>query len=71
MGQQELGKLNLQALAEILFDNENNITKIHVSEYQERHSISGLIGSPPGYVGYDESGQLTEARRRNHIQLYS
>ena len=65
MGPTGVGKTELaKALAEILFDNENNITRIDMSEYQERHSISRLIGSPPGYVGYDESGQLTEAIRR-------
>ncbi len=65
LGTTGVGKTELaKALAEILFDNENNITRIDMSEYQERHSISRLIGSPPGYVGYDESGQLTEAIRR-------
>ena len=53
-----------KALAEVLFDNENNLTRIDMSEYQERHSVSRLIGAPPGYVGYDEGGQLTEAVRR-------
>jgi ATP-dependent Clp protease ATP-binding subunit ClpB len=65
LGTTGVGKTELaKALAELLFDNENNITRIDMSEYQERHSISRLIGSPPGYVGYDESGQLTEAIRR-------
>jgi ATP-dependent Clp protease ATP-binding subunit ClpB len=65
LGTTGVGKTELaKALAETLFDNENNITRIDMSEYQERHSISRLIGSPPGYVGYDESGQLTEAIRR-------
>ena len=65
LGTTGVGKTELaKALAEILFDNENNITRIDMSEYQEKHSISRLIGSPPGYVGYDESGQLTEAIRR-------
>jgi len=50
-------------LAEFLFDDENYITRIDMSEYQERHSVSRLIGAPPGYVGYDEGGQLTEAVR--------
>tara|TARA_A100001015_G_scaffold23121_1_gene26177 strand:- start:3288 stop:5894 length:2607 start_codon:yes stop_codon:yes gene_type:complete len=65
LGTTGVGKTELaKALAELLFDNENNITRIDMSEFQERHSISRLIGSPPGYVGYDESGQLTEAIRR-------
>ena len=65
LGTTGVGKTELaKALAELLFDNENNITRIDMSEYQERHSVSRLIGSPPGYVGYDESGQLTEAIRR-------
>jgi len=53
-----------KALAEFLFDDENYITRIDMSEYQERHSVSRLIGAPPGYIGYDEGGQLTEAVRR-------
>jgi len=53
-----------KALAEFLFDDENLITRIDMSEYQERHSVSRLVGAPPGYVGYDEGGQLTEAVRR-------
>lgn len=53
-----------KALAEFLFDDENNMTRIDMSEYQERHSVSRLVGAPPGYVGYDEGGQLTEAVRR-------
>jgi len=53
-----------KALAEYLFDDENAITRIDMSEYQERHSVSRLVGAPPGYVGYDEGGQLTEAVRR-------
>jgi ATP-dependent Clp protease ATP-binding subunit ClpB len=60
VGKTELGK----ALAEFLFDDENQMTRIDMSEYQERHSVSRLIGAPPGYVGYDEGGQLTEAVRR-------
>ncbi len=60
VGKTELAK----ALAEFLFDDENLITRIDMSEYQERHSVSRLIGAPPGYVGYDEGGQLTEAVRR-------
>ncbi len=60
VGKTELAK----ALAEFLFDNEQAIVRIDMSEYQERHAVSRLIGAPPGYVGYDESGQLTEAVRR-------
>ena len=60
VGKTELGK----ALAEFLFNDENMITRIDMSEYQERHTVSRLIGAPPGYVGYDEGGQLTEAVRR-------
>jgi ATP-dependent Clp protease ATP-binding subunit ClpB len=51
-------------LAELLFDDENSMTRIDMSEYQERHAVSRLVGAPPGYVGYDEGGQLTEAVRR-------
>jgi ATP-dependent Clp protease ATP-binding subunit ClpB len=59
------GKTELaRALAEFLFDDESNIVRIDMSEYQERHTVSRLIGAPPGYVGYDEGGQLTEAVRR-------
>jgi ATP-dependent Clp protease ATP-binding subunit ClpB len=65
LGTTGVGKTELaKALAEVLFDNENNMVRIDMSEYQERHSVSRLIGAPPGYVGYDESGQLTEAIRR-------
>ena len=65
VGSTGVGKTELaKALAEFLFDNENHITRIDMSEYQERHSVSRLIGAPPGYVGYDEGGQLTEAVRR-------
>lgn len=53
-----------KALAEFLFDDEHLITRIDMSEYQERHSVSRLVGAPPGYIGYDEGGQLTEAVRR-------
>ena len=60
VGKTELGK----ALAEFLFNNDQAMVRIDMSEYQERHSVSRLIGAPPGYVGYDESGQLTEAVRR-------
>jgi ATP-dependent Clp protease ATP-binding subunit ClpB len=65
LGTTGVGKTELaKALAEFLFDDENNLTRIDMSEYQERHSVSRLIGAPPGYVGYDEGGQLTEAVRR-------
>lgn len=65
MGTTGVGKTELaKALAEILFNDENMITRIDMSEYQERHTVSRLIGAPPGYVGYDEGGQLTEAVRR-------
>ncbi len=55
---------------EFLFNDENMMVRIDMSEYQERHSVSRLVGAPPGYVGYDESGQLTEAVRRKPILLY-
>ncbi len=65
LGTTGVGKTELaKALAEFLFDDENSMVRIDMSEYQERHSVSRLIGAPPGYVGYDESGQLTEAVRR-------
>lgn len=65
LGTTGVGKTELaKALAEYLFDDENNMTRIDMSEYQERHSVSRLVGAPPGYVGYDEGGQLTEAVRR-------
>ncbi|MBQ4216263.1 MAG: AAA family ATPase, partial [Bacteroidales bacterium] len=65
LGPTGVGKTELaKALAEFLFDDENLMTRIDMSEYQERHSVSRLIGAPPGYVGYDEGGQLTEAVRR-------
>lgn len=65
LGTTGVGKTELaKALAEFLFNDENQITRIDMSEYQERHSVSRLIGAPPGYVGYDEGGQLTEAVRR-------
>ena len=65
LGTTGVGKTELaKALAEFLFDDENLITRIDMSEYQERHSVSRLVGAPPGYVGYDEGGQLTEAVRR-------
>ncbi|MBE6215829.1 MAG: AAA family ATPase [Bacteroidales bacterium] len=65
MGTTGVGKTELaKALAEFLFNDENMMTRIDMSEYQERHSVSRLVGAPPGYVGYDEGGQLTEAVRR-------
>jgi len=65
LGTTGVGKTELaKALAEYLFDDENSMTRIDMSEYQERHSVSRLIGAPPGYVGYEEGGQLTEAVRR-------
>jgi len=65
LGTTGVGKTELaKALAEFLFNNENSMTRIDMSEYQERHAVSRLIGSPPGYVGYEEGGQLTEAVRR-------
>ncbi|HDH03133.1 MAG TPA: AAA family ATPase, partial [Actinobacteria bacterium] len=65
LGSTGVGKTELaRALAEFLFDDERAITRIDMSEYMEKHSVSRLIGAPPGYVGYDEGGQLTEAVRR-------
>jgi ATP-dependent Clp protease ATP-binding subunit ClpB len=65
LGTTGVGKTELaKALAEFLFNDENMITRIDMSEYQERHSVSRLVGAPPGYIGYDEGGQLTEAVRR-------
>jgi len=65
LGTTGVGKTELaKALAEFLFNDENMMTRIDMSEYQERHSVSRLIGAPPGYVGYEEGGQLTEAVRR-------
>jgi len=65
LGPTGVGKTELaRALAELLFDDERAITRIDMSEYMEKHSVSRLIGAPPGYVGYDEGGQLTEAVRR-------
>lgn len=65
LGTTGVGKTELaKALAEYLFNNENNMVRIDMSEYQERHSVSRLVGAPPGYVGYEESGQLTESIRR-------
>ena len=65
MGKTELGR----ALAECLFDDERAVVRIDMSEYQEKHTVSRLIGAPPGYVGYDEGGQLTEAVRRRPFSV--
>ena len=66
LGPTGVGKTEIaKTLAEALFDNENNIIRIDMSEYMEKHSVSRLIGAPPGYVGYDEGGQLTDAVRRS------
>ena len=66
MGQTGVGKTELcKAIAEAMFDDENNIVRIDMSEYMESHSVSKLIGSPPGYVGFEEGGQLTEQVRRH------
>ncbi|GAA4456277.1 ATP-dependent chaperone ClpB [Rurimicrobium arvi] len=65
LGTTGVGKTELaKALADVLFDDDNMMTRIDMSEYQEKHSVSRLVGAPPGYVGYDEGGQLTEAVRR-------
>ena len=65
LGPTGVGKTELsKALAEALFDTEDNMVRLDMSEYMEKHSVSRLIGAPPGYVGYDEGGQLTEAVRR-------
>jgi ATP-dependent Clp protease ATP-binding subunit ClpB len=65
LGTTGVGKTELaKSLADFLFNNENNMVRIDMSEYQERHTVSRLVGAPPGYVGYEESGQLTEAVRR-------
>jgi len=70
LGTTGVGKTELaKALAEYLFDDEHMMTRIDMSEYQEKHSVSRLVGAPPGYVGYDESGQLTEAVRRKPYQV--
>ncbi|NNE29017.1 MAG: AAA domain-containing protein [Saprospiraceae bacterium] len=70
VGPTGVGKTELaKALAEVLFDDEKAITRIDMSEYQERHSVSRLVGAPPGYVGYDEGGQLTEAVRRKPYSI--
>ncbi len=65
LGTTGVGKTELaKALADYLFDDENMMTRIDMSEYQEKHTVSRLVGAPPGYVGYEEGGQLTEAVRR-------
>ncbi len=70
LGPTGVGKTELaKALAEVLFDDEKAITRIDMSEYMERHSVSRLVGAPPGYVGYDEGGQLTEAVRRRPYSI--
>jgi ATP-dependent Clp protease ATP-binding subunit ClpB len=70
LGPTGVGKTELaKALAEVLFDDESAITRLDMSEYQERHSVSRLVGAPPGYVGYDEGGQLTEAVRRRPYSI--
>ncbi|HNW89010.1 MAG TPA: ATP-dependent chaperone ClpB [Bacteroidales bacterium] len=70
MGTTGVGKTELaKALAEFLFSDENAMVRIDMSEYQERHTVSRLVGAPPGYVGYDESGQLTEAVRRKPFSV--
>ncbi|GAA5221106.1 ATP-dependent chaperone ClpB [Membranihabitans marinus] len=70
LGPTGVGKTELaKTLAEVLFDDENAITRIDMSEFQERHSVSRLVGAPPGYVGYDEGGQLTEAVRRKPYSI--
>lgn len=70
LGPTGVGKTELaKSLAEVLFDDENAITRIDMSEFQERHSVSRLVGAPPGYVGYDEGGQLTEAVRRRPYSI--
>ena len=63
-----VGKTELvKTIAEVMFDNEESLIRIDMSEYIEKHSVSKLIGSPPGYVGYDDAGQLTEKVRRSRI----
>lgn len=70
LGPTGVGKTELaKSLAEVLFDDENAITRIDMSEFQEKHSVSRLVGAPPGYVGYDEGGQLTEAVRRKPYSI--
>jgi ATP-dependent Clp protease ATP-binding subunit ClpB len=70
LGPTGVGKTELaKALAEALFDSEENIIRVDMSEYQERHTVSRLVGAPPGYVGFEEGGQLTEAVRRKHYSV--
>ncbi len=70
LGPTGVGKTELaKALAQALFDSEENIIRIDMSEYQERHTVSRLVGAPPGYVGFEEGGQLTEAVRRKHYSV--
>jgi len=70
LGTTGVGKTELaKALAEYLFNDENSMTRIDMSEYQEKHSVSRLVGAPPGYIGYDEGGQLTEAVRRRPYSI--
>ena len=70
LGPTGVGKIELaKALAEYLFDDENNMVRVDMSEYMEKHTVSRLIGAPPGYVGYDEAGQLTEAVRRRPYRV--
>ena len=70
LGPTGVGKTELaKSLARVLFDDENAITRIDMSEFQEKHSVSRLVGAPPGYVGYDEGGQLTEAVRRKPYSI--
>jgi len=64
LGPTGVGRRNSSALAEFLFDDERAMIRIDMSEYMERHAVSRLIGAPPGYIGYDEGGQLTEPVRR-------
>ena len=70
LGPTGVGKTELaKALAEAMFDDENSIVRIDMSEYQEKHTVSRLVGAPPGYVGYEEGGQLTEAVRRKPYSI--
>jgi ATP-dependent Clp protease ATP-binding subunit ClpC len=70
LGHTGIGKTQLaRALAQVLFDNEENMVRIDMSEYMEKHTVSRLIGAPPGYIGYDEGGQLTEAVRRRPFRV--
>jgi ATP-dependent Clp protease ATP-binding subunit ClpB len=70
LGPTGVGKTYLaKVIAELLFDDKRAITRIDMSEYQEKHSVSRLVGAPPGYVGYDEGGQLTEAVRRRPYSI--